>query len=270
MLEVDILLYSNTKVEWVKQITHPDISVKIYSYKVDVENTIKIPDTIKTVGEAYNYIISNVNEKYFILLDNADYLDVDLLYTLLPRLNHEYDLIVTNKFYIEENNCKYLNVDNFYGSNVELENKIMTRKILPYFFGPRIYKTKFIVDNQIKMNPTNIFNDVYPNILVTRHVKTYLAVDIPFYTRKRLNWNNTKINMNASADLRNMLENLINLNIDKKLILYRVVDSCNYSVNIRQNDINIYIQAIQGLFDEKEFLELLYNRNDVNLYKLHV
>ena len=58
------------------------------SYKVDIKNTIKIPDTIKTVGEAYNYIISNVNEKYFILLDNADYLDVEI--NVLTKIDPDY------------------------------------------------------------------------------------------------------------------------------------------------------------------------------------
>ena len=79
-------------------------------------------------------------------------------------------MIKSNLFYIEENNKKEKNIDNYVGTNIEIENKILNRNVFPYFFGCRIYLTKFIRKNKIKFNNTNMYNDVYPNIILVRNL----------------------------------------------------------------------------------------------------
>lgn len=86
-LEIDILSYSgNIDLNWIKRILkcRDDIKVNIFLFnnKIEIDNKqidiINIPKKINTYGGAYNYIISKVQGKYFMLLDNLDYLNPEI------------------------------------------------------------------------------------------------------------------------------------------------------------------------------------------------
>ena len=111
--------------------------------------------------------------------------------------------------------------------NMFLENKIMDRDVFPYFFGCRLYLTSFIKENKIKFNDTNMYNDIYPNILLARKLdmNKVLIINELFYTRYRIGWDKTYYNKN---DLKSMIESLTNINVPKDKILTRLVDSYNY------------------------------------------
>lgn len=180
-----------------------DITINIYLYnqqlKID-DNRINIriiPKKIKTFGGAYNHIISKVHGKYFMLLDNLAFLDYSLFNKAITKdmLKSQYDMIKSNCFYIKENNKLNKSYDDYNESNLEVEDKIMDRRIFPYFFEGRIYQTKLIKNNKIKFNDTNIYNDVYPNILLARKLdmNKVLILDSPFYIRYRLEWKSMDI-----------------------------------------------------------------------------
>lgn len=276
-LEIDILSYSgNIDLNWIERILkcRDDIKVNIFLFnnKIEIDNKqidiINIPKKINTYGGAYNYIISKVQGKYFMLLDNLDYLNPEIFNKIITKelLKKNYQMIKSNEFYVEENNKKVKNIDDYIGTNIEIENKILNRNIFPYFFGCRIYLTKFIRENKIKFNDTNMYNDVYPNILLARNLdmnKVFICNSL-FYTRYRLKWEDKDYNKN---ELKDMIQSLININVSKGKILIRLVDSYNYSVNIRGCHNQYFIDTIKEFYDINEFNNLVKNRNDKSIYK---
>ncbi len=276
-LEIDILSYSgNIDLNWIERILkcRDDIKVNIYLFnnKIEIDNKqidiINIPKKINTYGGAYNYIISKVQGKYFMLLDNLDYLNPEIFNKIITKelLKKNYQMIKSNEFYVEENNKKVKNIDDYIGTNIEIENKILNRNIFPYFFGCRIYLTKFIRENKIKFNNTNMYNDVYPNILLARNLdmnKVFICNSL-FYTRYRLKWEDKDYNKN---ELKDMIQSLININVSKGKILIRLVDSYNYSVNIRGCRNQYFIDTIKEFYDINEFNNLVKKRNDKSIYK---
>lgn len=276
-LEIDILSYSgNIDLNWIERILkcRDDIKVNIYLFnnKIEIDNKqidiINIPKKINTYGGAYNYIISKVQGKYFMLLDNLDYLNPEIFNKIITKelLKKNYQMIKSNEFYVEENNKKVKNIDDYIGTNIEIENKILNRNIFPYFFGCRIYLTKFIIENKIKFNNTNMYNDVYPNILLARNLdmnKVFICNSL-FYTRYRLKWEDKDYNKN---ELKDMIQSLININVSKGKILIRLVDSYNYSVNIRGCRNQYFIDTIKEFYDINEFNNLVKKRNDKSIYK---
>lgn len=276
-LEIDILSYSgNIDLNWIKRILkcRDDIKVNIFLFnnKIEIDNKqidiINIPKKINTYGGAYNYIISKVQGKYFMLLDNLDYLNPEIFNKIITKelLKKNYQMIKSNEFYVEENNKKVKNIDDYIGTNIEIENKILNRNIFPYFFGCRIYLTKFIRENKIKFNDTNMYNDVYPNILLARNLdmnKVFICNSL-FYTRYRLKWEDKDYNKN---ELKDMIQSLININVSKDKILIRLVDSYNYSVNIRGCRNQYFIDTIKKFYDINEFNNLVKKRNDKSIYK---
>lgn len=276
-LEIDILSYSgNIDLNWIKRILkcRDDIKVNIFLFnnKIEIDNKqidiINIPKKINTYGGAYNYIISKVQGKYFMLLDNLDYLNPEIFNKIITKelLKKNYQMIKSNEFYVEENNKKVKNIDDYIGTNIEIENKILNRNIFPYFFGCRIYLTKFIRENKIKFNDTNMYNDVYPNILLARNLdmnKVFICNSL-FYTRYRLKWEDKDYNKN---ELKDMIQSLININVSKDKILIRLVDSYNYSVNIRGCRNQYFIDTIKEFYDINEFNNLVKKRNDKSIYK---
>ena len=276
-LEIDILSYSgNIDLNWIERILkcRDDIKVNIYLFnnKIEIDNKqidiINIPKKINTYGGAYNYIISKVQGKYFMLLDNLDYLNPEIFNKIITKelLKKNYQMIKSNEFYVEENNKKVKNIDDYIGTNIEIENKILNRNIFPYFFGCRIYLTKFIRENKIKFNDTNMYNDVYPNILLARNLdmnKVFICNSL-FYTRYRLKWEDKDYNKN---ELKDMIQSLININVSKGKILIRLVDSYNYSVNIRGCRNQYFIDTIKEFYDINEFNNLVKKRNDKSIYK---
>ena len=276
-LEINILLYrGKIDLKWIKQILNnrDDIIINIYLYKRQLKvddkriNIRIIPKNIKTFGGAYNYIVSKVHGKYFMLLDNLDYLDYSLFNKVITKdlLRRQYYMIKSNYFYIKENSKINKVYDDYKGSNQEIEDKIMNRGIFPYFFGSRIYQTKFIKKNKIKFNDTNIYNDVYPNILLARKLdmNKILILDSPFYIRYRLEWKSADYNDN---DLRDMIQSLIKIDVPKEKILIRLVDSYNYSVNIRGCHNQYFIDTIKDFFDVVTFEKLVTERNKKSIYK---
>lgn len=276
-LEIDILSYSgNIDLNWIERILkcRDDIKVNIFLFnnKIEIDNKqidiINIPKKINTYGGAYNYIISKVQGKYFMLLDNLDYLNPEIFNKIITKelLKKNYQMIKSNEFYVEENNKKVKNIDDYIGTNIEIENKILNRNIFPYFFGCRIYLTKFIRENKIKFNYTNMYNDVYPNILLARNLdmnKVFICNSL-FYTRYRLKWEDKDYNKN---ELKDMIQSLININVSKDKILIRLVDSYNYSVNIRGCRNQYFIDTIKEFYDINEFNNLVKKRNDKSIYK---
>lgn len=276
-LEIDILSYSgNIDLNWIERILkcRDDIKVNIFLFnnKIEIDNKqidiINIPKKINTYGGAYNYIISKVQGKYFMLLDNLDYLNPEIFNKIITKelLKKNYQMIKSNEFYVEENNKKVKNIDDYIGTNIEIENKILNRNIFPYFFGCRIYLTKFIRENKIKFNDTNMYNDVYPNILLARNLdmnKVFICNSL-FYTRYRLKWEDKDYNKN---ELKDMIQSLININVSKDKILIRLVDSYNYSVNIRGCRNQYFIDTIKEFYDINEFNNLVKKRNDKSIYK---
>lgn len=276
-LEIDILSYSgNIDLNWIERILkcRDDIKVNIFLFnnKIEIDNKqidiINIPKKINTYGGAYNYIISKVQGKYFMLLDNLDYLNPEIFNKIITKelLKKNYQMIKSNEFYVEENNKKVKNIDDYIGTNIEIENKILNRNIFPYFFGCRIYLTKFIRENKIKFNDTNMYNDVYPNILLARNLdmnKVFICNSL-FYTRYRLKWEDKDYNKN---ELKDMIQSLININVSKGKILIRLVDSYNYSVNIRGCRNQYFIDTIKEFYDINEFNNLVKKRNDKSIYK---
>ena len=260
-LEIDILSYSgNIDLNWIKRILkcRDDIKVNIFLFnnKIEIDNKqidiINIPKKINTYGGAYNYIISKVQGKYFMLLDNLDYLNPEIFNKIITKelLKKNYQMIKSN----------------YIGTNIEIENKILNRNIFPYFFGCRIYLTKFIRENKIKFNDTNMYNDVYPNILLARNLdmnKVFICNSL-FYTRYRLKWEDKDYNKN---ELKDMIQSLININVSKDKILIRLVDSYNYSVNIRGCRNQYFIDTIKKFYDINEFNNLVKKRNDKSIYK---
>lgn len=278
-LEIDILLYKGQiDLKWIQKILNnrDDITVNIYLYNQKFKISDKrinvniIPKEIKTFGGAYNYIISRVHAKYFMLLDNLDYLNSDLFNKTITKeiLENNYQMIKSNSFYIEESdNKKEKSVDDYVGTNSEIENKIINRNIFPYFFGCRIYLTRFIKKNKIKFNDTNMYNDVYPNILLARNLdmnKVFIC-NCLFYTRYRLKWESKDYN---KFDLKDMIQSLININVPKDKILIRLVDSYNYSVNIRGCHNQYFIDIVREFYDIEEFNKLVDERNKKSIYKI--
>lgn len=279
LLEIDILSYKgNINFAWIEKTIkcRDDIKVNIYLFNRKIENNIKkidvinIPKKINTYGEAYNYIISKGRGKYFMLLDNLDYLNPNLFNKTITKevLKNNYQMIKSNSFYVEEsNNKKTKEKDDYVGTNLEIENKIINRNIFPYFFGCRIYLTKFIKKNKIKFNNTNMYNDVYPNILLARKLdmdKVFICNSL-FYTRYRLKWETKDYNKN---ELKEMIQSLININVPKDKILIRLVDSYNYSVNIRGCHNQYFIDTIKEFYDIDQFNKLVDERNKKEIYKI--
>ena len=278
LLEIDILFYQGKiDYKWIEEIitNRNDIQVNIYLYnqklktdskKINIKN---IPKRINTYGEAYNYIMSKSRRKYFMLLDNIDYLEPNAFNETITKkiLQGKYQMIKSNSFYIQENNNKTSHYDDYTGTNIDIENKIMARDIFPYFFGCRLYQTKFIKKNKIKFNNTNMYNDVYPNILLARKLdmNRILIIDSLFYTRFRIKWDQNDYSKN---DLKNMIESLISLDIPKNKILTRLVDSYNYSVNERNCSNQYFIDTIKEFYDINEFNKLLKERNNKAIYKV--
>lgn len=276
LLEVDILLYKGEPdLKWLRKLnkTRDDLIINVYLYGTQTItsdksfNTHHIPKRITTYGSAYNYIISKVHSKYFILLDNTDCLDVTSFNKLISHqlLLKDYELIRTNYFLTVENNKSQKKYDDYTGTNKEIEEKIMNRKIFPYFFGNRIYKTSFIKKHNIRFNDTNMYNDVYPNILLARSLdmNKVLILDGLFYTRNRQDWHSFTYDKN---DLKTMIESLIKIDVQKDQIFNRLVDSYNYSINERGGEKSYFISVVKDFFDIKDFNKAIKKRNKKSLY----
>lgn len=276
-LEIDILLYrGNVDYKWIKKLLdlRDDIRINIYLYNENQiindkrVNILKIPNYINTYGGAYNYIMSKAKCKYFILLDNLDYLDVSLFNKniTLELLKNDYDMIKTNKFYVKEDEEVIIKNDLYEGTNLEIENKIMNTLIVPYFFGGRIYNTKFIKKNKIVFNDTDMYNDVYPNILLARNINInkLLIINKPFYTRVRLKW---ELKSYIFGDLGEMIKSLININVDEELLLKRLANAYKYSVNIRGCKSEYFYDTIKNFFDVNSFKKLVVEGNKKSIRK---
>ncbi len=276
LLEIDILLYNGKPdIKWMQDMLYnrDDIKINIYVFENQFLGNDKriyvkmIPEKIKTYGGAYNYMISKVRGKYFMLLDNLDYLNPTLFNQTITNeiLKKDYQMIKSNWFYLEENNNKIRHYDDYKGTNLEIENKIMDRDIFPYFFGARIYQTRFIKKHKIRFIATNIYNDIYPNILLARNLdmsKVFIC-DALFYTRHRIKWEAMDYQKN---DLKDMIKSLIKLNVPEDKILLRLVDSYNYSVNERGCCNQYFIDTIKEFYDIDVFHNLLKERNDKHIY----
>ena len=192
------------------------------------------------------------------LLDNLDNLDVPLFNKniTLELLKNNYDMIKTNKFYVKEEDKTTIKTDLYEGSNLEIENKIMNTLIVPYFFGGRIYNTKFIQRNKIAFNDTDMYNDIYPNILLARNINVnkLLIINVPFYTRMTLRWEPISYKF---SDLEEMIKSLININVDEDLLLKRLANAYNYSVNIRGCKSQYFFDTIKDFYNIEDFKKLL-------------
>lgn len=202
------------------------------------------------------------------LLDNLDYINPYLFHKIMTKdlLNKQYEMIKSNTFYVKEKEKLKKIYDDYTGTNAIIEEKIMNREIFPYFFGSRLYSTKFIKKKKIKFNHTDIYNDIYPNILLARtlNMDKVEILNIPFYTRYRLKWESFHYHKN---DLRVMISSLMKINVPKEKILIRLVDSYNYSVNERGYHNHSFLDIVVEFYDIEEFNLLLNQRNKKMIYK---
>ncbi len=158
---------------------------KDYRIKIFTQNN-------KGAGAARNLGLKHVNGEYILFADSDDWfednafqllynqaknLDTDLI--LFDSLEHKTDNISRERAYFNSNDFDFTN----YIFDYHFRNNIL---VMNSFFVPwsKLYKAKFLLDNNIRFSEIPIFNDMYFNV-----VTTVLASKIAYYPKILYHYN---------------------------------------------------------------------------------
>lgn len=144
------------------------------SYDIIKEYKDRYPDKIivinqenKGVAKTRNESIQRTKSKYIMFVDNDDYLDKDYIETYVKAIEEKNYDIVVGGFRRPNKQGKIVKV-------LKLQNKEWCKFMIMTPWA-KIYKTKYLVDNDIKFLENNIGEDNYFNLkafLMTKKIVT--------------------------------------------------------------------------------------------------
>ena len=213
---------------------------------------IKYTKLNKNMGPGYarQYGIEISDSEYIIFLDSDDqlynYYSLDLLYNYINE--NELD-VVMGYYYIEENNNRFLSTEShIYGC-----------------LHGKVYRRKYLVDNNIKFNNSRYSEDnSFNSTAVLTTNKTMIIDNIVYVYRNNkdsLTKSNNLVKIHCSY-LHNMLwliNNLEKRKVEKEIIITVLVNSYAYiykevkaNNKIRFNKLYIYCSKFEEKFKEYE------------------
>ena len=177
----------------------------------------------KGPGEARNLALKNINGEYVFFLDSDDWIELDALEKLYDNATaNDSDLVFFNSIEHLPNNQDreriFYVLEKFKDS--VFDYTVEKRLVLNSFFVPwsKLYRTSFILENNLKYPPFPLFVDVSFHVANTSLARRITYLPEKLYHYNKLNESsvqNTKIKMNRSKvifDVINHVENFLKEN----------------------------------------------------------
>ncbi|MDE4078785.1 glycosyltransferase family 2 protein [Methanosphaera sp. Vir-13MRS] len=197
-----------------------DNSLKILKSYANKDDRVRVfTQENNGAGAARNLGLKYVNGKYILFVDSDDWFEEDgfkSLYDKAEQLN--VDLLLFDSIEYKTNNQvaerRFFNKNEDDFSNLVFDYHYKNNKlVMNSFFVPwtKLYRTKFLLDKNIKFSEIPIFNDMYFNVAVT-----ILASKIAYYPKILYHYN--KINESSiQAKIKSNRKALIIVDVYKSI-----------------------------------------------------
>ncbi|MBR1416837.1 MAG: glycosyltransferase family 2 protein [Bacilli bacterium] len=216
-----ILVDANSKESYNDILINYQYKLKIKYFKLNK----KYPPSM-----ARNYAIKQSNHKYIMFIDHDDTLiNNDAINVLINNIN-EYDVISSSEYY--EANKKYIIND------ISLHGKL--------------YKRKFIIDNNINFSNLKYHEDTYFNNLIIIYNAKIKKIDIPTYYYH----DNSNSITNKTA----------NIEFDKLEYLIKIISIIKKKIPTNKNNINNYKKIIFENYNYFKILFGTFNKNQKQIF----
>lgn len=172
-------------------------------------------------GETRNFALNNAHGEYVFFLDSDDWIEVDALEKLYGNaIDNDSELVLFDSIEHLPNNHdkeRVFHILEKFKDNI-FDYTMVKRLVLNSFFVPwsKLYKTSFILENNIRYPPFPLFVDVSFHVANTSLAKRISYLPEKLYHYNKLNESsvqNTKIKMKRSKvifDVINHVENFLN------------------------------------------------------------
>ncbi|MDE4078787.1 glycosyltransferase family 2 protein [Methanosphaera sp. Vir-13MRS] len=240
-----------------------DNSLKILKSYANKDDRVKVLTRENNgAGAARNLGLKYVNGKYILFVDSDDWFEEDglkLLYDKAEQLN--VDLLLFDSIEHKINNQvterKYFNKNEDDFSNLVFDYHYKNNKlVMNSFFVPwtKLYKTKFLLDKNIKFSEIPIFEDMFFNVAVTT-----LASKIAYYPKILYHYN--RLNSSSiTSDIKYGAKALIITGVYKNIENF--LRKNNFYEELEPNyilsKIKEYINVLNRIHED--YKEILFNK----------
>lgn len=240
-----------------------DNSLKILKSYANKDDRVKVLTRENNgAGAARNLGLKYVNGKYILFVDSDDWFEEDglkLLYDKAEQLN--VDLLLFDSIEHKINNQvterKYFNKNEDDFSNLVFDYHYKNNKlVMNSFFVPwtKLYRTKFLLDKNIKFSEIPIFEDMFFNVAVTT-----LASKIAYYPKILYHYN--RLNSSSiTSDIKYGAKALIITGVYKNIENF--LRKNNFYEELEPNyilsKIKEYINVLNRIHED--YKEILFNK----------
>lgn len=229
-VKVQTIGFENIELIFVDDKSKDNTLTLLKSYENEYSN-IKVFETDENSGFAgtpRNIGLKNSNSKYILFLDSDDELSIDACEVLFNEITQNSSDIVIGAFINQYPNFKKEHNPPLYSGNKELFNyskDVNLLNITPAI-SAKLFKNELLIENNI------LFIEGAP------------AQDLAFLIEYMLNSNKISVLNNYYVYIRNVSENSVSMNVNKKY-LYGLINTLNIVLNLfKNNNINSETQKI--------------------------
>lgn len=229
-VKVQTIGFENIELIFVDDKSKDNTLTLLKSYENEYSN-IKVFETDENSGFAgtpRNIGLKNSNSKYILFLDSDDELSIDACEVLFNEITQNSSDIVIGAFINQYSNFKKEHNPPLYSGNKELFNyskDVNLLNITPAI-SAKLFKNELLIENNI------LFIEGAP------------AQDLAFLIEYMLNSNKISVLNNYYVYIRNVSENSVSMNVNKKY-LYGLINTLNIVLNLfKNNNINSETQKI--------------------------
>ncbi|RAP45174.1 glycosyltransferase family 2 protein [uncultured Methanosphaera sp.] len=240
-----------------------DNSLKILKSYANKDDRVRVfTQENNGAGAARNLGLKYVNGKYILFVDSDDWFEEDgfkSLYDKAEQLN--VDLLLFDSIEHKINNQvaerRFFNKNEDDFSNLVFDYHYKNNKlVMGSFFVPwsKLYKTKFLVDNNIKFSEIPIFNDMYFNVAVTT-----LASKIAYYPKILYHYN--KLNESSiQAKIKSNGKALVIIDVYKSIESF--LRKNNFYEELEFNYLSSKIAEYRNVLNRvhEDYTEILFNK----------
>ena len=233
-VQVQTIGFENIELIFVDDKSKDNTLTLLKSYENEYGN-IKVFETDENSGFAgtpRNIGLKNSNSKYILFLDSDDELSIDACEVLFNEITQNSSDIVIGAFINQYSNFKKEHNPPLYSGNKELFNYSKDVNLLDVTpaISAKLFKNELLIENNI------LFIEGAP------------AQDLAFLIEYMLNSNKISVLNNYYAYMRNVNENSVSMNVNKKY-LYGLINTLNIVLNLFKNH-NITSETQKIIFNK--------------------
>ncbi len=199
-------------------------------YQHNYENIYLKSITNHGQGYARNFALNLINGKYVMFMDADDFIEKTTIEDSVNKIemdNSDFVVFDWKYFHHNKNKIIYNHFDNIFSEKILKENKILKLfEISVYFTVNKLYRTEFLIKNNIRYMENYIYEDVPFWVQVVINAKKVSLINKPLYNVRINATSTTKVNYHTDFHYKSFIK--------------AIEKSFEYTKKSRYNDNELY------------------------------